>query len=442
MQQQQPAVSSMHTAAQSMLAVLEVASASTEPIAQLVLAYEGMPNGRRRDERAEAIEAYGKQRVDGEGRTVEDAPWRNQMAHRGAKPASTAARLPERISVPGVLERVELGYRYFNGNWIWDRHYLATQAPVVHNDGVRTYDTSADLLLQIYLNNVRAVLMVADFIDDGVHQYVPLALDEVRYAYAYRNATPPTDEEVSANGPGDWLVCMGVRCVGLSRFPDLQLEERRYELTAALRVPKRDGTYAVRASTHVHRFTHAHYYGWPDGSVPAKPEQLLRVLFRLGDHLWRCDPSAPVAVHCLAGHGRTGVVLAVVCAYRFLYNSPERVSQRMISTLTRLRNERHYLVQNSLQFLYAYSVVMLALTWAQRSIVANGPRTDAAVLANVALVGEQLERLTEARRALPPVCVRCLVHRATMRHQCVEHYHNQVVTFCSQACMDAFYGDE
>jgi len=65
-----------------------------------------------------------------------------------------------------------------------------------------------------------------------------------------------------------------------------------------------------------------HYTAWPDHGKPASPEPIIRMIEMLKDHRKRMD--VPIVVHCSAGCGRTGTILAVDIARDMLLS---KVSQ-------------------------------------------------------------------------------------------------------------------
>ena len=52
--------------------------------------------------------------------------------------------------------------------------------------------------------------------------------------------------------------------------------------------------------------THYQYLGWPDHGVPAECTDFLKLLGILQDYVG----TSPIIVHCSAGVGRTGVLVA------------------------------------------------------------------------------------------------------------------------------------
>ena len=55
---------------------------------------------------------------------------------------------------------------------------------------------------------------------------------------------------------------------------------------------------------------HFHYTGWPDHGVPSTCPQILGLLTEMHGILDKGARVAPVIVHCSAGIGRTGTVIA------------------------------------------------------------------------------------------------------------------------------------
>uniref|UniRef100_A0A7S1GHZ0 Uncharacterized protein n=1 Tax=Picochlorum oklahomense TaxID=249345 RepID=A0A7S1GHZ0_9CHLO len=121
----------------------------------------------------------------------------------------------------------------------------------------------------------------------------------------------------------------------------------------------------------VHRVKHYQLQTWPDHGVPGSPEDVYGVLDKL---CWLTPEDGPPVVHCSAGIGRTGVVLALDIVRRRVaalsQTEPENVSDEMIQSATDIqavvfgmRHQRAFMVQtvHQLQFCYDALAGMLSL---------------------------------------------------------------------------------
>ncbi|CAD6197237.1 unnamed protein product [Caenorhabditis auriculariae] len=93
---------------------------------------------------------------------------------------------------------------------------------------------------------------------------------------------------------------------------------------------------------------HLHCKSWPDKTVPLSNMSILRVL-----HYLRAIPG-PVVVHCSAGIGRTGTLVAVEVALQTLYNGYELDLYKCCCSI---RNYRMSSVQVDVQYLAIAEIV-------------------------------------------------------------------------------------
>lgn len=103
---------------------------------------------------------------------------------------------------------------------------------------------------------------------------------------------------------------------------------------------------------------------WADHSVPTSPEEVLRFL-----KLLRAQPSAgPVVVHCSAGIGRTGTLVAIDVATRKLHAALQSGDAAAVAEavaldelLLRLRRQRQGMVQTAEQYVFCYKALLAEL---------------------------------------------------------------------------------
>lgn len=369
------------------------------------------------------------------------APWRDQIPRRPALPAATRVWLPQEFFVQdsrGASARTSLGYNYFHGNRVYNGLFIATQAPVVKTKKVNgvnfVYDTRADFWLAVRTNNVRCIVMLASWSEDPhVTPYLPIAhkdLTEVYYAF-WGGMPPPENEMNKPEGPPGWLIRVAVTVTAVEDRAARAITLRDVSLTFSVRNPS-DGT--VVTDTNVHHVRHIHYYSWPDGGVPSRVDDMLGLISVGAPWLLDHQSHTPTMVHCLAGHGRTGTLLTTLAAFRDTVASPSedtKLSERLLLAFYLLRNERYFLVQNSIQLIYSFACYVLLLSAAQGG-------TNVPLISNVrSISAKQAERL---RSSVPLTCVHCLKEVGTVAELTrLESAEDQTwINFCSKQCAARF----
>ena len=429
----------MSDTARNLLAALHVAAETANSVPAMVQEFEKMPGSRRTAtlDKDKLVAEYGQQNVIEYGMTTEGAPWRNHMVTRPALPQRTAVMLPEMLYV-GPEIYTTLGYRYFHANRVWGGKFIATQTPVVINtrrDDIDVeYDTRADFWLAAYYHNVRAVVMLNRIEEAGGHAqyYFPIGIGETRTFYAYEGGVPVSILEIDAGRPGSWRAKTTVRCEALSELSSMGLQVRELSIRISVRStldPERTMESVARTVRHYY------YLEWPDGGVMPHTQDLMKVVMRADEDLKAADAQNPVMVHCLAGHGRTGTFLNAVCPY-YSFNPADgerTLSRRVVVALLRLRNERYFLVQNQLQFIYAFGVFVLLIKAKQQA----GP--DTPLLQSVTLVASKVGEATQTSSLgqFDYPCIRCFAQRGMIGKHCEEI--GAIVSFCSTDCRDRFY---
>ncbi|KAI6170244.1 hypothetical protein M3Y98_01219600 [Aphelenchoides besseyi] len=110
---------------------------------------------------------------------------------------------------------------------------------------------------------------------------------------------------------------------------------------------------------------HRQWTTWPDKSVPKTP----MAPFRLLQHTRR-QTKYPSVIHCSAGVGRSGTLVAIEVGFRSLIRAQQ---PNMIQLIKDLRAQRSHIVQTEDQYIYVhYALLQLMLT--KKVIEANGIR--------------------------------------------------------------------
>ena len=96
---------------------------------------------------------------------------------------------------------------------------------------------------------------------------------------------------------------------------------------------------------------------WPDHSVPESP----RLVLELVSEAAMLSPglTAPILVHCSAGVGRSGTLIAIDSLSQAM---EEEGSVSIFQTVSDLRIQRNYLVQSVKQYQFVYRAIM---EWSQ-----------------------------------------------------------------------------
>ncbi len=437
--------------------VLEVASAALSRVPSLVEDFSEAPNSLEDAELhvppalSERVAAYGvvpgaqAAPPGGNVPTLAEAPWRDQVPRRPALPAATRLWLPTEFHVQSTTgERLAArpGYNYFHGNLVFHGMYLATQAPPVrrvrNQDVDREYDARADFWLAVRQSGARCIVMLAAWSEGhAVRPYLPLHNGDQPVAYyIFPGAEPPpVGSYPSGAEPPGWCIRATVRLLEAQHIPARDIDVRRLSVEFAVRDA---ATGRVVRDAYVHHVQHVHYYAWPDGGIPTRVEALLGLASVASGALLGNTPNEPTVVHCLAGHGRTGTLLTALAAVRsWQRNGEATLTQHLLNNFYALRKERFFMVQNSLQLLYAHACFAALLAARQRS---SGP-SAAPLIVNVAAVAGHIGA---APAGAARVCVRCLNEAPTVRDlvRVDSLADGTTINFCSAACARRFVREQ
>jgi len=101
---------------------------------------------------------------------------------------------------------------------------------------------------------------------------------------------------------------------------------------------------------------HIHYVDWPDFGVPENPASITRVIEEIDNfvEVSRASSTSPVVVHCSAGIGRTGTLLAIISFIEHKKMSHPESVQDIVNSL---RKQRIGMVQTFEQYRFIYNVV-------------------------------------------------------------------------------------
>ena len=129
-------------------------------------------------------------------------------------------------------------------------------------------------------------------------------------------------------------------------------------VTVAFVQEKRYSDYVVRelkmtVEGHAPRtISHYHYLQWKDFNAPEHAPAMLKFVKRINE-AW--SGSSPILVHCSAGVGRSGTLIAIDSLTQAI---SEEGAVSIFQTVSDLRRQRNYLVQSVKQYQFVYRAIM------------------------------------------------------------------------------------
>ncbi|XP_062381678.1 receptor-type tyrosine-protein phosphatase eta-like [Sardina pilchardus] len=256
----------------------------------------------------------------------------SQFSTVGADLTQLEATLPENKSknrfidiLPYDCSRVKLSTAgqnsdYINANFIpgyggKKMEYIAAQGPLS--------STVSDFWRMIWEQKSERIVMVTNCIENGkakCDQYWPQGPSPCRH--------------------GDLLITM------TSEHKDSKWTVR--ELTVK-----------NEAKSEERRVKHFHFTAWPDHGVPRGTEELIQFRGLIRQHIDRSPSSGPTVVHCSAGVGRTGTLIAL----DVLLQQVEREQAVDIAGFVhRMRRHRPRMVQTESQYIFLHQCIKDLLT--------------------------------------------------------------------------------
>ena len=219
---------------------------------------------------------------------------------------------------------------YINASWIADTldakpKYIACQGPLEH--------TSESFWRMVFEQQVSTIIMLTAIRENGrekCHPYFPTSSMPNRLEY----------QEIAV-------------------FLENEEQMPRGVVMRELQVKYKGSAVIVK---------HFQLQTWPDHGVPKSPKSVYGIL----DILFDASPDSPVVVHCSAGIGRTGVVVALdimikrICSLGSL--DPDSVSDEsiahaiaLVDIVAHMRHQRAGMVQTPHQLRYCIDVLICIL---------------------------------------------------------------------------------
>ncbi|CAJ1080953.1 receptor-type tyrosine-protein phosphatase H-like isoform X1 [Xyrichtys novacula] len=126
----------------------------------------------------------------------------------------------------------------------------------------------------------------------------------------------------------------------------------------------REFTLKHKNYSEVRKVKHFHFTAWPDHGVPQGTEVLIRFRGLVRQHIEREGTGAPTVVHCSAGVGRTGTIIALDVLLQQL--EKER-AVGIHPFVHKMRLSRPYMVQTESQYVFLHQCIMDSLHQNEKS---------------------------------------------------------------------------
>ncbi|PIO68291.1 Protein-tyrosine phosphatase [Teladorsagia circumcincta] len=146
------------------------------------------------------------------------------------------------------------------------------------------------------------------------------------------------------NQVGQTKTFAGIEITNIQMRPMSPEEQTVIVSVLIVKFTKPDGTSEQR------EVRHYQWVDWPDRGVPPCRLTSMELLSRVR------GTSKPIIVHCSAGIGRTGTIVAIEYILERMQAGVECAA--MNDLLKELRNQRAYTIQNDLQYLFIHRVML------------------------------------------------------------------------------------
>ncbi|XP_060568867.1 uncharacterized protein LOC132727411 [Ruditapes philippinarum] len=123
-------------------------------------------------------------------------------------------------------------------------------------------------------------------------------------------------------------------------------------------------TFRVSKGNQHRSLKHLHYTAWPDKTVPEDVTSLLDFRKRMKDV--PITQGGPIIIHCSAGIGRTGTLIALDI---LIEEGQDKDSVNVFECVDNLRTQRVKMVQTVEQYIYIHKCLVNALSYAGESIL-------------------------------------------------------------------------
>ncbi|KAJ1985019.1 tyrosine protein phosphatase 1 [Dimargaris verticillata] len=215
---------------------------------------------------------------------------------------------------------------YINASWVvppWQggQVYIATQGPIS--------STIADFWWMVWQQQVAVIVMLTKAVEKGA-----LKCDVYWPSVGSSPEALPVGSAPAAHPPRLQFAELGLQVSLVGETYDESLGA----IVRQLQLCRRASTTAAAAGAdraQTLQITQLHYQSWPDHDVPKDPAQFQRL--RSAVHRYQQHHNAqqsPVVVHCSAGCGRTGTLIALDYVQTILESSPQQDPAAHFALLT------------------------------------------------------------------------------------------------------------
>nr|CDJ90763.1 Protein-tyrosine phosphatase domain containing protein [Haemonchus contortus] len=216
------------------------------------------------------------------------------------------------ITWPGAP--VDYIHANYVGTPLSDKRFICTQGPL---DG-----TITEFWMMVLQEESQTIIMLCNCIETG------------KYKCA----------EYWPNQMGTSKTFAGIEIFNVQMRPMSPEEQSVIVSVLIVKFTKPDGTHEQR------EVRHYQWIDWPDRGVPPCRLTSMELLSRVR------GTTKPIIVHCSAGIGRTGTVVAIEYILERMQAGVECAA--MNDLLKELRNQRAYTIQNDLQYLFIHRVML------------------------------------------------------------------------------------
>ncbi|KAG2463327.1 PTPRJ phosphatase, partial [Polypterus senegalus] len=125
-----------------------------------------------------------------------------------------------------------------------------------------------------------------------------------------------------------------------------------------------NASYLPLANGNKRRIKHFHFTAWPDHGVPENTDLLIRFRNLVREHIDQSQRNSPTVVHCSAGVGRTGTLIALD---HVIHQIDRTNSVNVYKIVCDLRMHRPLMVQSENQYIFLNDCIMNVIRSKQNS---------------------------------------------------------------------------
>ncbi|XP_041983398.1 tyrosine-protein phosphatase 69D isoform X2 [Aricia agestis] len=243
------------------------------------------------------------------------------------------------------------GSDYINANYVMGykerKQFICAQGP--------TDTTVNDFWRMIWEHGLELIVMLTNLEEYSKVKCSKYWPDEVRGVRAFGNITV---HHVSEKRYSDYIV----RELKISKQP---LNSDGQPIVENNGIAKRNGdcaglgdssapTSPREAKCETRLVRQYHFLMWKDFAAPEHPHSILKFIKRVNE-AWSGVVGRPAVVHCSAGVGRTGTLVALDCLLEQLKTTG---SVAVFNTVAELRRQRNFLVQSLKQYVFVYRALV------------------------------------------------------------------------------------